>query len=551
MAEGILGLGSSGSTGLSQEMIDKLKAAEEKAYVEPFDDDLENWDLELEKITEIESLVSSFQSAVEAFNLFSSSNNAFDQVLASSSGTSAVFDAYDASGLEEGSTTITVTQLAQRDVFQTSKFSDADALVAGGQDSGDKLTITVGGETLEFSTEGKTYAELAEEMNLYEELIVSVEQVNGTESRIVIKGAESGLDNALSIQQDGVDLGLGGTSERTVDMSSIAAGYGGLFGETEALNQELSLSQLTLNGDTIDFGAGAIITYQNIIDEINALGDYTATSNFDDTTKELTISVVANDGSSLTISEVGDGDGNSFLNDSHVSVAQNMKAQIDGIDYDISSNTVTIQGNLTMTAVELGQSTISIQKDNSQILPGVQAIVDAYNELNDYINAEIYDADSPIEDTSSLKMMMSSIKDSLFGSYGEDGDLNLFNYGLSTDLNGYLTLDTATFADALGNDPDTLKNLLVGTAENEGLGTVLTEYVDGLDSYEGLLTLYGENMADRKTTLEEEKEKAQETIDTRYELMAQQFAAYTAIITQMENSFSGLKMMIQQSTSSN
>ncbi|HFU76771.1 MAG TPA: hypothetical protein ENK66_11050, partial [Arcobacter sp.] len=283
MAEGILGLGSSGSTGLSQEMIDKLKAAEEKAYVEPYDDDLENWDLELEKITEIESLVSSFQSAVEAFNLFSSTNNVFDQVLASSSGTSAVFDAYDASGLEEGSTTINVTQLAQRDVFQTSKFSDADALVVGGQDAGDKLTITVGGETLEFSTEGKTYAELAEEMNLYEELIVSVEQVSGTESRLVIKGAESGLDNALNIQQSGVDLGLGGTSERTVDMSSIAAGYGGLFGETEALNQELSLSQLTINGDTIDFGAGAIITYQNIIDEINALGDYTATSSFDDT----------------------------------------------------------------------------------------------------------------------------------------------------------------------------------------------------------------------------------------------------------------------------
>ena len=45
-------------------------------------------------------------------------------------------------------------------------------------------------------------------------------------------------------------------------------------------------------------------------------------------------------------------------------------------------------------------------------------------------------------------------------------------------------------------------------------------------------------------------ESAQEALDTKYKLMSQQFAAYTTIITQMENSFSGLKMLIQQSTAS-
>jgi hypothetical protein len=39
--------------------------------------------------------------------------------------------------------------------------------------------------------------------------------------------------------------------------------------------------------------------------------------------------------------------------------------------------------------------------------------------------------------------------------------------------------------------------------------------------------------------------KAQELLDTKYSLMAQQFAAYTAIITQMEAAFGGMKMMIQ------
>ncbi|WP_419671272.1 hypothetical protein [Aliarcobacter butzleri] len=58
-------------------------------------------------------------------------------------------------------------------------------------------------------------------------------------------------------------------------------------------------------------------------------------------------------------------------------------------------------------------------------------------------------------------------------------------------------------------------------------------------------------MLSRQTKLTEQKDAAQEALDAKYKLMAQQFAAYTTIITQMENSFSGLKMLIQQSTASN
>ena len=57
-------------------------------------------------------------------------------------------------------------------------------------------------------------------------------------------------------------------------------------------------------------------------------------------------------------------------------------------------------------------------------------------------------------------------------------------------------------------------------------------------------------MLSRETKKTEQRDAAQEALDAKYELMAQQFAAYTTIITQMENSFSGLKMLIQQSTAS-
>ena len=55
-------------------------------------------------------------------------------------------------------------------------------------------------------------------------------------------------------------------------------------------------------------------------------------------------------------------------------------------------------------------------------MPAVEEFATKYNELVDMIDAELYDLDSPIEDTYSLKSMMSNLKDMIFASYGENSD---------------------------------------------------------------------------------------------------------------------------------
>lgn len=446
MADGILGLGSSGAAGLSQELIDKLKAAEAKAKVDPYTEKLATWDKELEKITEIETKVTELLSKIQSYDLYSSTPNAFNQVTASTTGTAAVFNAINAEDLEEGTISVTIEQLAQRDVYQTNVFGDKTVQVADGNDDGDSISIEVGGETYTFSTVGKTYEGLASEINLNDKITASVEQVGDASYRMVIKSKESGIANALTITQNGVDLGL-----------------------TIPANKTLT--------------------------------------------------------------------------------AQNMKAKVDGVNYDVSSSTITLQGNLTMSAVELGTSTIAIQKDNSYLLSGLEEFATTYNELTELINGELYAAETPISDLSSLKLMMGTIKDTLFASYGPDDDKNIFNYGFSLDETGYMSIDGKIFTEAINNDIEGLKSLFIGVAEKPGLGTVMKEYLDGLDGYDGLLTAYGTSMGDNKTKLEEEKTKAQELLDSKYSLMASQFASYTAMITQMEAAFGGMKMMIEQSTS--
>ncbi len=442
---GILGLGSSGSTGLSSELIEKLKSAEYTARVTPIEEDLTTWDTESEKIIEISSKIVEFMTSMKNFDLYNT-ENAFESYVGDTSGTSASFTLTDSTKLVTGTTTVNVSQLAQRDVYQSDIFSDKTAVMSTGQNDDDKLTIQLGDETFEFSTKGKTYEQLASEINYKIGLTATVEQVGDSSYRLIIKSTNTGTDNELTItQSDGLDLG------------------------------------------------------------------YSTESN-------------------------------------HTLKAQNMIATVDGTEYNLSSNTIALGTGLSITAVSTGQSTINIEKDTSSLSTYINDFVSQYNELVELVNDELYSEESSLNDKSSIKMMMSQIKSMLMGSYGDNSELNIFSFGFSFDTDGYLSVDSSELADAITNNYDDLKSLFVGKAETPGLGTQLKEYLDALDGWEGLLTVYTDNMTDRKTKLETEKEEEIEKLDDKYEQMAQQFAEYTAIITAMENSFASMKQLIADSS---
>ena len=310
------------------------------------------------------------------------------------------------------------------------------------------ITINIGDTSYDFSTEGKTYKELVNEMNNKSLLDAKLEQVSDDSYRIVLKSNESGLSNALSITQSNVDLGF----------------------EEES---------------------------------------------------------------------------------NHVLSAQNMKASIDGISYDVSSNKVTMQNGLIIKAVEVGTSTITLERDDALIVETIQSIASKYNDLIDLVDSYILgDEDDPatISDSSTLRTMMSTIKEILFDTYGLDNEENMFIYGISFDSDGYMQVDSTTLSSAVNNNYDDLKELLVGYAEKEGIGTRLKTYLDSLDGLDGLLTSYEDKLNERIDTLNDDYDTASDKLDEKYEQMATQFAAYTVLITQMENSFASLKSIIEDSS---
>ena len=440
-----LGLGSSGSSSLSSELITKLKTAESTAVLDPITADQEDTQAEIDAVDEVEAKILELLELVKDFDLYTSDTNIFDEVSATTTGSSANFDATDTSNMEEGTVSIEVTQLAQKDVYQSNTISDTTATMDSGT-----ITITIGDETYDYSTDGKTYEELVEEINNNSGLEISLEQVGDSSYRMVIKSGESGSDNAISITQTDIDLGL----------------------EDE---------------------------------------------------------------------------------DNHVLTAQNLLATVDGIDYEMSSNKITLESGLIIKAVDEGTSTITIEKDNASVVEGIVNIADKYNELVDLVNSYILgdeDEAAVISDSSTLRTMMSGIKEVLFGTYGLDNEESLFKYGISFDSDGYMEVDEDELTTALEDNYDDIKELFTGYAQKEGIGTRLKTYLDSLDGLDGLLTALSDKLDEQLDTLTSDYETASEKLDEKYDAMTEQFAAYTVLITKMENSFASLKSIIESDSDS-
>ncbi|XOB60737.1 flagellar filament capping protein FliD [Campylobacterota bacterium DY0563] len=447
MADGILGLGSSGSVDLNQDLINKLKESETNAYIAPIEKNIEESEATIEAVNEISAKIDEFLSVIEGFDLYNTSTNVFDEVSATTTGTAVSFNAADTSNINPGTIAVTVDQLATKDVYQSDIITDTSATMDSGI-----LSITLGSSTYDFDTTDKTYEEIVTQINYNSSIEASLEQVGDNSYRMIIKSVETGLDNAITIGQTG-DLNLG---------------------------------------------------YDN---DLN-----------------------------------------------HVVSAQNMKAKIDGVDYNLSSNKVTMENGLIITASEKGDASISIERDDTYVIEQINKIATVYNELVELVDSYTKGSeDSPalISDSSTLRGIVGDIKNMFYDTYGLSDEENAFVYGISFNKDGRMEIDAGDLSKALTDNYDDLKELFIGYAEKEGIGTRITAYLDDLDSLDGIMTTYEERLSKQLKDLNDSQEEETERIDTKYQQLASQFAAYTVIITQMENSFSSLKLIMNMDKNDN
>ena len=444
MAEGILGLGQGQAASLNSDMLEKLKAVDRKATVEPIEKKLEKFESEKKVISDVITKVNELFDAVKVFSLNQSTGtNAFQQKSANVSGDGVVFDSDDLSALKTGSMRVQVTQLAQKDVWQSKQFDGTTVTKDSKINEGD-LTIKLGsGQAIPISTTDKSYSELVTEINKISGVQASLVEDSTGKFRLSIKSTETGSANKITI---------GGAA-------------------------------------STHFG------FANVLE------------------------------------------------------AKDMQLKADGVDYSSSSNTITIDGLKITATKKTGDSTINIENDTTTLSDQMKNFADKFNELRATIENEIYSADASVDNKGALRDMLATIKNELFGT--GSGDKSIFSFGFSLDeKSGDILFNQKDFEASIKNGTADLEALFAGTPNKKGIATSMDEAISVSGVTKNLLD-YEINMLEREERLKKDKEAAETTLDNKYSVMAQQFASYGVMINQMESSFSGLKMLILQSQSSN
>ncbi|WP_353661720.1 flagellar filament capping protein FliD [Hydrogenimonas sp. SS33] len=222
-----------------------------------------------------------------------------------------------------------------------------------------------------------------------------------------------------------------------------------------------------------------------------------------------------------------------------------------GVDITRPSNTVgDLVVGVTFTLKNEGTSPnhISIKRDDEAITAKVQDFVDRYNTLMGELTAATkYDPETKkagiLQGESEVVSLKLSVARLALGT-APDGK-GLADYGIDVTREGVMSFDSSKLQSALKNDVDEVSQTFAGTEEKPGVFLQLKNYLsDAATDRDSLLSNLDDRLKAREKSLEKRKERAQQTIETRYDVMAKRFAAYDALIGKLNASFQSLQSMI-------
>ncbi|AFI06379.1 flagellar filament capping protein FliD [Helicobacter cetorum] len=205
---------------------------------------------------------------------------------------------------------------------------------------------------------------------------------------------------------------------------------------------------------------------------------------------------------------------------------------------------------------------ISVSRDNQAIIDSITEFVKAYNELIPKLDEDTrYDPDTKIagifNGVGDIRTIRSSLNNVFsYSVHTDSGVESLMKYGLSLDDKGTMNLDEAKLASALNSDPKATQDFFYGSdskdmggreVHQEGIFSKFNQVVANLiDGGNAKLKIYEDSLDRDAKSLAKDKENAQELLKTRYDIMAERFAAYDSQISKANQKFNSVQMMIDQ-----
>ncbi|WP_270980619.1 flagellar filament capping protein FliD [Campylobacter upsaliensis] len=369
---------------LTQETIDKLKKAEEAGRVEPYKKKVEENTAKQKDLTEIKTKLLAFQTAVSS--LGDATAFAARKVSSSIKDNPAASLSADA-GVALQSMKVNVTQLAEKDVYQSKALTTDTGLVNATLKDEVKLTFFQNGKEYSVTIDNKTtFKDLADKIS------------TASDGNIVAKIINTGE------KPDGYRLSL--TSKETGEENAISFYPGGK-------NKD---GKYTENKEA-----------KEIFEKLGwELDDQTKPNDVDKDKKGYGIKDQTN----------------------HLKKAQNAEFTMDGIKMVRPSNTITdLAVGLTLTLNKTGEVNFEVQQDTEAVTKAMEDLVNAYNDLVANLNASTdFNSETGMKGTlqgvSEVNSIRSTLISSLFDSVPVEGVVKDKN---GNDMNATVMLSMQDF----------------------------------------------------------------------------------------------------------
>ncbi len=403
---------------------------------------------------------------------------------------------------------------------------------------------------------------------------ISIDTLHGGESLIINDRRGGNIEVKGSKAKE---LGFLQTTTQESDLlkSSRTIKEGKLEGVVSLNGQKLDLSTLTKESNTSEENTDAIIQAINSKEGLNAFKNAEGKLVINSKTGMLTIKG-ENALGKASLKDLGLNAGmvqsyeasqNTLFMSKNLQKASDSAFTYNGVSITRPTNEVNdvISGvNITLeqTTEPNKPAIISVSRDNQAIIDSLTEFVKAYNELIPKLDEDTrYDADTKIagifNGVGDIRAIRSSLNNVFsYSVHTDNGVESLMKYGLSLDDKGVMSLDEAKLSSALNSNPKATQDFFYGSdskdmggreIHQEGIFSKFNQVIANLiDGGNAKLKIYEDSLDRDAKSLTKDKENAQELLKTRYNIMAERFAAYDSQISKANQKFNSVQMMIDQ-----
>lgn len=323
-----------------------------------------------------------------------------------------------------------------------------------------------------------------------------------------------------------------------------------------------TVTEGTFTIGTAEFEITNTTTLNELITQINSSNNSNATAYWDSVNGDLVIKSRTT-GSTLINIEKGTSNftdvlgftKSGALNIDYQEVGDNAQFTINGTNFTSTSNTVTsdisrIDGvTINLNSVSNGEKvTLTIEKDSETASNAMQAIVDAYNELIENVDAEVAKSGN-LSDQSTLKYLSNQLRSLMINSTGNNGIFNnLSAIGITTqaassgnirtDNINTLTFDKDKFTNAFKTNPNALKSLLVGDDTSKGIFTQVEDVLDSTLRTSGYFDSAEKAYNTKLSRLNDKITKQTAYVDRYKERLEKKFQTMDLLISKIQQQYS-------------